>query len=145
MVEKRCEDDYIIIKGKVVDGLGEGAKYVQLYNNSISRILGINPYPGTLNILIDREYMDIIESVFSIDRPIYILPPPMEGFGKVYVWKAYIDCLQVYIVRPEITSHSRQILEVISDVFLRKKLGKESGDSIDIVVTYSGIIPCFCL
>ncbi|MEM1541411.1 MAG: DUF120 domain-containing protein [Ignisphaera sp.] len=145
MVEKPCDDSYIIIKGKVIDGLGEGARYVQLYSNNISRVLGIKPYPGTLNILVDREYTKIIELVFSVDKPMYTLPPPMEGFGKVYVWKAYIDCLQVYIVRPEITLYSSQVLEIISNVFLRKTLGKRSGDSIDIVVTHSGIAPCFCL
>lgn len=144
MDNKNCDNEYFIIKGVIVEGIGEGSKYVMLYSENILLILGIKPFPGTLNILVDKEYLNIIRDMLNIERATYVIPPPAEGLGKVYAWKAYIDCLSVYIIKPEITIHSSNVIEIISSMFLRKILNKKSGDSIAIVITSRGLIPCFC-
>ncbi|MEM3515703.1 MAG: DUF120 domain-containing protein, partial [Saccharolobus sp.] len=46
------------IKGNVVSGIGEGRIFLSMeyYRNQIAKLLGFEPYPGTLNIVIyDRQ------------------------------------------------------------------------------------------
>ena len=119
----------IILRGRVVSGLGEGAKYVKLYREQIRRILGFDPYPGTLNIEVFSEKRDPL----PLNKAI-IIPPPTTGYGKVYAFKAYLMNEKVYVVKPEITKHSWKIIEVISKYNLREKLGLRDGSIVELLI-----------
>ena len=119
----------IILRGRVVSGLGEGAKYVELYREQIRRVLGFDPYPGTLNIEVFGEKHNPLPFNKAI-----IIPPPTTGYGKVYAFKAYLMNEKVYVVKPEITKHSWRIIEVISEHNLRKRLGLKDGSIVELLI-----------
>lgn len=119
----------IVVKGIVVSGLGEGAKYVKIYSEQIRRVLGIDPYPGTLNIDVQQD----MSKILSLDKAI-IIPPPKHGYGLVYAFKAVLMGEKVYVIKPAITIHSWSILEVISSYNLREKLGLRDGMIIELII-----------
>ncbi len=114
-----------IVKGIVVSGLGEGRKYVQLYSNQFKRRIGIIPYPGTLNLRIEKP----LGEVLSKHRHIVVEPPSPEYF-PVLIYCAKLKGISVYLVRPLVTHHDERIAEIISNKYLRKELGLKDGDQV---------------
>src|SRR6476661_1489088 len=60
-LEKESLIERITFKGKIVNGMGEGAYYMSLdeYKKQFKEKLGYEPFPGTLNLkLEDRTYTD---------------------------------------------------------------------------------------
>lgn len=123
----------IHLRGRVFSGIGEGRIYVGLYRDLIKQVLGIDPYPGTLNIALDNAYITVAAKLFK-SNPHFIIEPPAPSLGKGFVWKAYIGDVECFIVRPSITIYSFDVIEVISSKMLRKHLGLVDGSSIEIRV-----------
>ncbi len=133
----------ITLKGKVISGCGEGEFYVNLYARCFEAVLGFKPYPGTLNIILDYESIKLRKYVSKLINSIIIKPPNFKGL-KLYNVKCYPATLvkglnyeDVYIVEPEATRYGWEIIEVISKVNLRKKLGLRDGDEVKIEINVS--------
>jgi len=115
--------------GRVVSGLGEGAKYVVLYRDQFRKFLGIDPYPGTLNIeLIGDKPVNL-----PLEKAV-VIPPPRMGYGEVYAFRALLMGLEVYVVKPAITRHSSHVVEVVSPYFLRSRLGLRDGSIVELYI-----------
>jgi riboflavin kinase, archaea type len=127
--------------GQVQTGLGEGKFYIQLpeYNIQFTNLLKTTPYPGTLNILLEREYMD--DFYYSLSQQEYLSINGFESmgrtFGEVKCYKISItangnshneyECLLVDIRR---TSHQKGTVEIVSNYNLRKNLNLEDGSLV---------------
>ncbi len=120
--------------GKVVSGVGEGARYVALYRRVLSLVLGIDPYPGTLNIDVGRNVYRAL--VFLRPR---VIPPPSRGYRPVLAYRARVSRNGVYvdgyIVVPCVTVHGENILEFIAETSVREKLGLSDGDEVEVLVS----------
>ncbi len=123
----------IKIVGSIVSGLGEGKKYVDIYSSKIYETLRIEPYRGTLNIVIGDEYVRLLSSCFEKGKA-HIIEPPCNIYGKVYALKSILRNIEVYIIRPEKTKHQANIVEVISDKNLRELLQLKDGDIIELYI-----------
>ncbi|MEM3935822.1 MAG: DUF120 domain-containing protein [Ignisphaera sp.] len=127
------------LRGKVVKGIGEGRKYVEIYSMEIEKTLGFKPFPGTLNVLLDKESIHKIVFIYNT-KPYAIIKPPFNGLADVYVWKCYIaksgnsDKMESYIVRSAKTVHDVSVVELISSECIRKRLGLSDDDAVEIVV-----------
>lgn len=117
------------IKGKIVSGLGVGAKYVELYREVFRNYLGIDPYPGTLNIDIGQDFFILLKKTKAI-----VVPPPKKEFGCVLAYPGELMGIKIYAIKPCITSHGWNILEIISDRNLRKTLNLKDNDTVEIVI-----------
>ncbi len=136
---------YIELAGKVFSGLGEGEFYVNLYARNFHRVLGIRPYPGTLNIRLDDNSVTIAEKCLRKDKAI-LIDPPLEGYGRVCVWPAYLKCLKVYVIRPEKTVYKRDVVELISDKNLREVFNLVDGDRVKVQVALdNNWMPPYCI
>ncbi len=126
----------ITVKGRVFSGLGEGEFYVNLYARNFRRILGFTPYPGTLNVRVVPEHVETLNKRLKEANPIIVPPPPIQGLrlGKVYLFKAFLFDITVYIVRPEYTVYKGDVAELISHEHLRNKYGINDGDIVEITV-----------
>ena len=123
----------IVIRGVVTSGLGEGRKYMSIpeYRRQFTEKLGFDPYPGTLNIVLEdcsvrkviEEYANIIIHGFEKDGIRY---------GGVKCAKAKIRDIPAAILLIEKTKHPPNIIEVIAPVCLREKLGLKDGDVVEI-------------
>ncbi len=131
--------DKIVVAGTVQSGMGEGRYYVSRkpYVIQFQEKLGFIPYMGTLNIKIDsseevslrriRGYSGIkIEGFVTDDR----------SFGPVKAFMGTISGIKCAVIFPE-RSVYRDVIEVISEEFLREKLQLQDGNRLQIYVDVS--------
>ncbi|RLG79442.1 MAG: riboflavin kinase [Thermoprotei archaeon] len=117
----------IKLRGKVVSGRGEGRKYIEIYRNVLKKKLGIDPYPGTLNIDVGYDVSKIYLSLNPI-----IIEAPTNNYKPVYALPAEVDNIKGYVLKPFVTIHGWNILEFIAEISVRNKLGLKDGDLVEI-------------
>ena len=125
--------DEIEITGQVVQGLGEGAYYVEVYASRFRGAFGFEPYSGTLNVAIKDE-----ESKRAVNRmrqspPLIVTGFSHEGrtFGDVICYRIKVNGeVEAAVVIAQRTHHSENILEIVAAVNLRERLGLVDGDQV---------------
>lgn len=131
----------LTIRGKIVTGLGEGRYYISRdgYRKAFGRLLGFDPFPGTLNIEVeplDREKMAELKDMDGLLIPEF----QSEGrtFGAVKCFRARLAAeardvdVEAAAIFP-LRSHHVNVLELVSPHELRDKLALRDG--MDVVVT----------
>ncbi|MDF1537794.1 MAG: CTP-dependent riboflavin kinase [Candidatus Thorarchaeota archaeon] len=136
--------DEISIQGHIVGGLGEGAYYVEVYRERFRKALGFEPFAGTLNVRVTEE-----ESRKAINRMKHTPPLMVTGFnhegrtfGDVICYRVKVnDKIEAAIVIAQRTHHSRDILEIIAPVDIRKalKLDDEAEVTLTVVPLHMAI------
>ncbi|MHB1492490.1 MAG: DUF120 domain-containing protein [Thermoplasmataceae archaeon] len=131
--------DKIVISGVVQSGMGEGRYYVSRkpYVIQFQERLGFIPYMGTLNIKVDsseevslrriRGYSGIKIDGFATDD---------RTFGPVKAFMGTISGIKCAIIFPE-RSVYRDVIEIISEEFLREKLNLSDGEKVQLHVDVS--------
>ena len=118
------------IDGEVTTGLGKAAFFLsqEFYTNEFKKNLGFIPFPGTLNVVVSKDYLDEIN---DIKNSCENLIKPDEGFGAVkYIEAVLNDKINGAIVFPAKTTHEENYLEFIAENKLRDQLGLEDGDIV---------------
>ena len=130
-------EDEIVIRGQVVNGLGEGAYYVDVYSSKLQSALGFKPHLGTLNVKIVDE-----ESRKAISRMKNTTPLVLSGFnhkgrtfGDVICYRVKLNKkIEAAIVIAQRTHHSDEILEIVAPVYIRDALKLNDDDEVTLVV-----------
>jgi riboflavin kinase len=130
--------DRIIFNGKVVSGLGEGKYYTEQsgYVQQFEEKLGFVPFPGTLNVeieFIERNKLRLLKDSQAIN--INEFKTKNRTFGAVKCFKAKINGVDGAIVLP-LRTHYSNVLELISEFNLRKKLNLKDADCIEIIIYF---------
>jgi riboflavin kinase len=127
----------IKIYGKVVGGLGEGRFYLsqQGYIRQMKEKLGFDPYPGTLNIKLDRVGVEKRRRLLAMD-PIIIegFVKAERKFGDLFAYRAKIDGEASAILVPLRTHHGSDTLEIASADNLRKRFKLKEGDLVGVEI-----------
>jgi len=126
--------DEMVIKGTVIEGMGEGQYYVTQpgYMEQFVEKLGFKPYEGTLNVkLLPTEFhkLDTLRNGQTID--INGFERNGRTFGDVHCVPASIQNIECAVVLPR-RSHYEDVLEVVCKFHLRRTLGLEDGDQIEV-------------
>ncbi|XRP96816.1 CTP-dependent riboflavin kinase [Methanocaldococcus sp. 16A] len=126
----------MIIEGSIVSGRGEGRYFLSLppYKEAFKNILGFEPYEGTLNLKLNKE--------FDINKFKYIETEDFEFNGKKYFGvrilpiKILINNKEIdgAIVLPKKTYHSSDIIEIVAPIKLREQYNLKDGDVIKILI-----------
>lgn len=120
-----------VIKGDVASGLGEGKYYISVYKTKIRDKLGYGPYPGTLNLAIDesqlKEFLQNKESYFIAEFKFN-----NRTFGAIYLYPIKIRDLSCAVLVPIRNHHKSDIIEIVSNKFLRRTFGLKDGDEVEI-------------
>lgn len=129
-------DSSISLSGVVQSGLGEGRYYIsrKFYIIQFQEKLGFIPYLGTLN-------MKILPSFESPLRRLRSSPGiRIEGFqtedrtfGPVKVFKAKVQGQNCAVIFPERTVYN-DVVEIISDKYLRGEFDLKDGDTVGVSV-----------
>jgi len=131
------------LEGKIISGMGEGAYYMSLkgYIKQFRSKIGYIPFPGTLNVKLDKkEYTEAVRQFETLDGII------IKGFSdgkRTYGWvkcfpaklNSSIDC---QLIRLERTHHDTSIVELISRVNIRKYTKISEGSKVKITVPING-------
>ena len=125
-----------LFHGTVFRGLGQGAFYIGMpkFKSQFSKLLGFVPYAGTLNVRLHAPIEIHFNRLLRSTRAgIQILAfedqKSHEVYGPLKCFKAVVnDSQEAAIVFYEKTHYNDSVLEVISPIQLRKKLGLDRND-----------------
>ncbi len=129
----------VTLEGVVFTGLGEGAYYTskEEYRKQFIEKLGINPYPGTLNLKLTTEYDMKTRSELEAYPGIEIEGFKSEdrSFGIVKCYPAIIDNKVRGAIISALRSHyDASVIEIIASVNLRKHLRLKDGHKVKVEV-----------
>ncbi len=134
---------YVLLKGNLVSGLGEGAYYMSLegYSKQFKTKIGYIPFPGTFNVKLGKkEYTEAI-SQFEEMEGIHIdgYSDGKRTYGWVKCFKAKLNStIDCQLIRLERSHHDTSTIELISKSNLRK-VAKLSDDSkVTITIPING-------
>ncbi len=129
--------DHLIIKGVVAAGMGEGQYYVNQpeYQDQFKEKLGFTPFEGTLNLKIvpsDQSKMDMLRRTEGI----IISGFHRNGrtFGEVKAYPATMHNVDCAVIMPS-RSHYSEVMEVLCKYSLRRTLGLNDGDTVEVRIT----------
>lgn len=127
----------LTIAGTVSSGLGEGAFYMRQrgYKEQFGRKLYFEPYEGTLNVKVLGPELSKLR-VLAQEPGILIDEFRAAGrtFGGAKCFPATLRKIECAVIMP-LRSHHTDVMEVISERYLRDALGLRDGDSVEIVVS----------
>ncbi len=126
----------LLVTGRVVTGMGEGGYYVgqPKYADQFKKELGFAPYPGTLDIKLEKNSLDIKETLVRMpSKHVQGFTTDERTFGPVKFFPAKLKGAKVAIVLPDRTTHT-DILEIIAARNLRRSLGLKEGDLVNVEV-----------
>ncbi|NYT02136.1 MAG: DUF120 domain-containing protein [Methanosarcinales archaeon] len=126
------EGQFNRLRGRVAGGLGEGQYYisVQGYKDQFNRLLGFDPFPGTLNLKLEEPFVETAAGCI----PILGFRDHSRTFGSCNCFPVKIQGIQGAIVRPERSNYPPHLVEVIAPVNLRQTLGLSDGDLVELVL-----------
>jgi riboflavin kinase len=122
------------VKGRVISGKGEGAKFLKLrwVRKQIKEKLGFTPHLGTLNIRLNEEYSNTKDLLKQMKG---ILIMPTNGFCRGKCFRAYLTGgVECAIVIPEVEDYPEDLMEIVAPVNLREKLELKDGDTIEVEI-----------
>lgn len=119
------------LTGTVQDGSGASERLFS--EGHYDQHYGFEPYPGTLNLKVGS---DIVDDLLRGD------PERMFRIGQeIWLWQAVIGCpgddtpMDVWVSVPTMTTKDH--IEIIAPVHLRRRLGVENGDKVTVTFTGS--------
>lgn len=122
--------------GQVVSGVGEGSYYVgqEGYRQQFKRELGFDPYPGTLDLKLDKASLELRATLMELPgRQIGGFSTPERTFGPVKCFPAVLRGAKVAVILPS-RSHYSDVIELIAPRNLRKGLKLADGDVVKVEV-----------
>jgi riboflavin kinase len=123
------------LTGKVITGLGEGQYYISLdgYRSQFYEKLGFDPYPGTLNMKLDPQSIEVRKTI-STHIKISGFTSQNRTFGSGSCFLVLISDVEGAVVIPERTHYPEDVIEIIAPVNLRKHLALRDGSVVQIEV-----------
>jgi riboflavin kinase len=127
--------------GTLFTGLGEGGYYIALagYRRQFVKLLGFEPFPGTLNLTIGPAEIELRKQLNFLNAL------ELSGFsqgGRTYgpakCFRAKVESkYDAGALVIERTHHGESVLELISPLDLRTTLSLKDGDQVHVTV-YTG-------
>ena len=141
---KDIYESYQII-GKLVTGADQGRYYISIkgYYEQFKKKLGYEPYKGTLNLELSDHHFAIFNQKLHTLKPVVIegFTEENRGFGSVLCYPAEVyklhnpnkKCIAAVLLI-ERTFHKRDIIEIISETYLREYLNIKDSDKVVIIL-----------
>ena len=124
-----------VISAEVFSGMGDGKYYLSLpaYKESIKKLTGLEPYPGTLNLRIPEKHVSLGIALRNIaNKQGKGFHESGRTFGGFSVFPCRLNGEACFIIIPERTHYDNSVLELISKKSLRKSLGLKDGDLVEL-------------
>jgi hypothetical protein len=109
----------VILSGLAVSGRGIAAGMIDVNKEAIGRILGSEPYPGTMNVVVNAPF--ILRHAQTMDAK-----------GKMFGVRGIIDGTPCVVYR--FHGAPLHVVEIISSVHLRTALGLKDGQTVRITI-----------
>jgi len=128
--------DQLNVAGKIVSGAKQGAFFTQLewVQDQCREKLGFAPWPGTLNLEIEIEHVEVIEEL-KVKAGMELVSPN-SNYCSGHVLPVSIGSIPAAIVLPaeDVRVHPKNIVEIISPKMLKESLGAKDGDWVTFTI-----------
>ena len=116
------------IIGVVVQGLGKAQLFVamQFYSRQFEKKLGFKPFPGTLNLHVEAK----VKRELKKGKGIRIAGRGGKGGASCFPVK--LNALPCFVIIPDKSTHAKNVIEVLSQFNLRRKLRLRNGCRVKI-------------
>ena len=133
---KPPSSDSIVIKGKIREGLKESSFFTHLpwvREQFISK-LGIDPYPGTLNLeIIDAQDLEKLKAIKK--RKGVEIVPPEPGFCSAKCFHVLVcEKIKGALILPQVPQYPESKIEIISSEKIRDALSLKVGDLVRVEI-----------
>jgi CTP-dependent riboflavin kinase len=123
-------DLWVRLRGRVASGIGGHAKWMRVHADLYEAKTGVQLYPGSLNIVLDRPW-HVSDSQLRLE-------PPEYGVG-LNIIPCWIEAVEGFILRTDKNDsgdgdHPPNVLEIAATVRLRDVLGLCDGDEVEVTV-----------
>jgi riboflavin kinase len=120
------------VRGVVVGGLGEGQYYISRegYCTQFRRLLGFEPFAGTLNIRLDEPFVPSNLQAIKIEG----FRDEGRTFGECKCYRILVNGIEAAIVRPDRSNYPAHLVEVVAPVRLRDALHLADGDPVEVTL-----------
>lgn len=140
-MESRHPSEFLVLRGRLVDGLGEGQRFTALdwVRRRFHELLATDPHPGTVNLRVEAS--DDRAALARLRLAPGIAIPPEPGFCAATAYRAAIQhpgggrAVPAAIVVPHVPSYPSDQVELVATVHVRTALGLNSGDLLTITVS----------
>ena len=127
------------LKGTLVSGMGEGAYYMGLkgYTKQFISKIGYVPFPGTLNVRLDKKiHQESIKQFETLDGiRIKSFSDGKRTYGWVKCFPAKLNnSINCQLIILERTHHDDSVIELISKTCLRKNAKLKDGSKVSIKI-----------
>jgi riboflavin kinase len=126
----------IIITGRLAAGVGQATGFTRLdwVRAAFRRNFGIDPYPGTINLVVEDEAARAGWAAVKAE-PGIVLHPPRTDWCDARLWRARIaDRIPAAVVLPDVASYPERQIELVAAVRVRDVLALVEGDPVTIEV-----------
>lgn len=126
------------IEGTLSSGLNRGAKFLALpmYNKIFEKELNGPPFCGTLNLSVDRSLSKDILAKIELSHEYDNLWFEGKRFGGILILPARLSWQKkqfpCVIVRPKLTTHEIDTLEIVAKISFRDHWNVSDGDVLTI-------------
>ena len=121
-------------RGHIVTGVGQGALLTNLawVVKRYEEEMGSKPFPGTLNVKIIEEDQSLLAKMFA-EKDFYLFSPDPK-FCNASAKKVFVNTIPGIAVFPseEVHIYGREVIEIIAACPIRKELGLNTGDIVEI-------------
>ena len=130
---------FVELKGTLVSGMGEGAYYMGLkgYTKQFKSKIGYVPFPGTLNVRLDKKiHQEAIKQFETLEGvKIKNFSDGKRTYGWVKCFSAKLNnSINCELIILERTHHDDSIIELISKVCIRKSGKFKDGSKVTIKI-----------
>jgi HAD superfamily hydrolase (TIGR01509 family) len=121
-------------KGRVITGSGRGAGFTKLEwaRRQFIDCLGVDPYPGTLNLTIGTDAARSVWGDVRLGAGKIVSPPSRDACDARCFPVRVAGRLPAAIVVPQVSSYDPDQVEIIAAVPLRDELGLRDGDEVEV-------------
>jgi riboflavin kinase len=126
----------MVLSGRIVAGVGEGSYYMSQthYIEQFEKEAGFVPYPGTLDIKLDKDSVGLKEVIARLpSKEVSGFETKERAFGPVRFFPARLRKSRVALILP-LRSHYTDVIELIAPQNLRRSLGLKDGDPVQVEV-----------
>lgn len=130
----RPDDSERAVLGRVVTGVGQGAGFCELdwAKQAFMSLCGIDPFPGTLNIVIDGAAGQAAWDAMKNRPGKRIRSDDPETCDALLFPVRISDSIPGAIVLPEVAGYAGDQIELIAAVSLREHLSLADGDTVRV-------------
>jgi len=133
---KPSASDFVAIKGRLTKGLKESRLFTHIpwVRGQFITKLGIDPYPGTLNLeIIDNQDIEKLKEIKK-QKGIEIIPAE-PGFCSAKCFHVLV-CGKVKgaLIIPQVSGYPESKVEIISSDRIRDVLSLEVGDLVPVEI-----------